>query len=110
LVLISTVITEQELVRMSVLWKDFLVQVVVTDTGAAQVAVVHHLQVLPQKQVERGEAGFFEWPRDSTSEDIAAALGISQPAFAQRLRAAESKLFDAYCRGVRRQSAGRLRS
>lgn len=47
------------------------------------------------------QAGFFEWPRDSTSEEVAAALGISQPSFAQRLRAAQKKVFDAYCRETR---------
>jgi PAS domain S-box-containing protein len=80
-------------------------------TASSAFLLTSELTAAQQEAVEAAyEAGFFEWPRDSTSEDIAAALGISQPAFAQRLRAAESKLFDAYCRGVRRQSAGRLRS
>jgi PAS domain S-box-containing protein len=52
------------------------------------------------------EAGFFAWPRDSTSEEIATALGISQPAFSQRLRAAQGKVFDAYCRGTRLRRPG----
>jgi len=52
------------------------------------------------------EAGFFAWPRDSTSEEIATALGISQPAFSQRLRAAQGKVFDAYCRGARLRRPG----
>jgi PAS domain S-box-containing protein len=42
--------------------------------------------------------GFFEWPRDATGQDVASLLGISQPAFAQRLRSAERKLASAYCR------------
>jgi len=52
------------------------------------------------------EAGFFEWPRDSTSEEVATALGISQPAFSQRLRTAQGKVFDAYCRGARLRQPG----
>lgn len=43
-------------------------------------------------------AGFFEWPRDSTSKEVATALGISQPAFSQRMRAALNKLVGAYAR------------
>ncbi|QDX39520.1 PAS domain S-box protein [Salarchaeum sp. JOR-1] len=42
--------------------------------------------------------GFFEWPRDSTGEEIADVLGISQPAFSERLRAAQRKIIAAYCR------------
>ncbi|WP_254533224.1 bacterio-opsin activator domain-containing protein [Natrinema gelatinilyticum] len=42
-------------------------------------------------------SGFFEWPRNSTGEEIAASLGISQPAFLQHLRAAERKLVGGLC-------------
>ncbi len=38
-------------------------------------------------------AGFFEWPRDATGEDIADALDISPPTFHQHLRNAERKVF-----------------
>jgi predicted DNA binding protein len=34
-------------------------------------------------------SGYFEWPRESTAEECAEALGISQPTFSQHLRAAE---------------------
>jgi len=82
-----------------------------TATTSSAFLMTTELTAAQQEAVEAAyEAGFFQWPRDSTSEEIATVLGISQPAFAQRLRAAESKIFDAYCRGVRRQSAGRLRS
>nr|WP_303647623.1 bacterio-opsin activator domain-containing protein [Haloarchaeobius sp. HME9146] len=37
-------------------------------------------------------AGYFEWPRQSDAEDIAAALGISSPTFHEHLRTAEQKL------------------
>lgn len=44
-------------------------------------------------------AGFFNWPRDSTGEDLATALGVSAPTFHEHLRAAQRKLvatvFDA---------------
>lgn len=43
------------------------------------------------------ECGFFEWPRNSTGEEVADALGISQPAFLQHLRAAERKLVGGLC-------------
>ena len=37
-------------------------------------------------------SGFFEWPRESTGEEIAAALGVSPPTFHQHLRKAERKI------------------
>ena len=40
-------------------------------------------------------AGFFAWPRESTGEDVAATMGISQSTFTQHLRTAEKKLFGA---------------
>jgi len=38
-------------------------------------------------------AGFFEWPRDSSGQDLAEAMGVSPATFHQHLRAAERKLF-----------------
>jgi PAS domain S-box-containing protein len=38
-------------------------------------------------------AGFFEWPRATSGEEVAEKLGISGPTFSQHLRAAENKLF-----------------
>jgi hypothetical protein len=40
-------------------------------------------------------AGYFEWPRTSTGEEIADRLGITQATFSQHLRAAERAFFDA---------------
>ena len=40
-------------------------------------------------------AGFFEWPRESAGEEVAADMGVSQPTFVEHLRRAESKLLDA---------------
>ena len=40
-------------------------------------------------------AGFFDWPRTSTGEEVADRLGISPSTFTQHLRAAEQKFFTA---------------
>ena len=39
-------------------------------------------------------AGYFEWPREASGEEIASTLGISPPTFHQHLRLAEGKLMD----------------
>ncbi|MFB6150299.1 MAG: bacterio-opsin activator domain-containing protein [Haloarculaceae archaeon] len=39
-------------------------------------------------------AGYFEWPRESTGEEVAGLLGITQPTFNRHLRTAERKLFE----------------
>lgn len=38
-------------------------------------------------------SGYFNWPRESTAEECASALGIAQPTFTQHIRAAQLKLF-----------------
>jgi len=38
-------------------------------------------------------AGFFEWPRASSGEELADTLGISAPTLSEHLRAAERKVF-----------------
>jgi PAS domain S-box-containing protein len=40
-------------------------------------------------------AGYFEWPRETSGEEVASAMNIAQSTFMQHLRAAERKLFDA---------------
>ncbi len=40
-------------------------------------------------------AGFFEWPRNSSGEDVADSLDITSATFHQHVRAAERKLLDA---------------
>ena len=40
-------------------------------------------------------SGYFEWPRESSGETVAATMDISQTTFSQHLRAAEKKLFGA---------------
>ncbi len=42
-------------------------------------------------------AGYFEWPRANTAEEVADALGISPATLHQHLRAAERKLLDLVC-------------
>ncbi|WP_135829064.1 bacterio-opsin activator domain-containing protein [Halorussus halobius] len=37
--------------------------------------------------------GFFEWPRESTAQEVADALGVSQPTVSRHVRAAERALF-----------------
>ena len=63
-----------------------------------------HLQrVLAEELTDRQRAaleaayhgGFFEWPRETTGEDVAGALGISAPTFHQHLRMAERKVVDS---------------
>jgi predicted DNA binding protein len=39
-------------------------------------------------------AGFFEWPRESTGEDIAAMLDVTQPTVNRHLRVAQQRLLD----------------
>jgi len=39
--------------------------------------------------------GYFDWPRASTGEEVAAAMDITQPTFNRHLRTAERKLFDS---------------
>lgn len=41
------------------------------------------------------ENGYFEWPRETSAEECAATLDISQPTFSQHIRAAERKVFGA---------------
>ena len=54
---------------------------------------------LTDRQLEAAEtayfAGFFEWPRESSGEEVAAMMDISQSTFTQHLRTAERKLFNA---------------
>ena len=40
-------------------------------------------------------AGFFDWPRESSGEDVAETLGVSPPTFHQHLRKAQKKVLDS---------------
>jgi len=41
-------------------------------------------------------AGYYEWPRDSTAEEVAEALGVSSPTFHQHIRKAQHELLGAF--------------
>ncbi|ELZ27438.1 PAS sensor protein [Halosimplex carlsbadense 2-9-1] len=45
------------------------------------------------------DAGFFEWPRRSSGEEVAADLSVAQPTFAEHLRRAQANLFDSLFEG-----------
>jgi len=40
-------------------------------------------------------SGYFDWPRDSTAEEVADAMDVSSPTFHSHLRKAERAIFDA---------------
>ncbi len=41
-------------------------------------------------------AGYYEWPRDSTAEEVADAMDIAAPTLHEHLRAAERKLLESF--------------
>ncbi|ELY50840.1 bacterio-opsin activator domain-containing protein [Natronococcus jeotgali] len=41
-------------------------------------------------------AGYFEWPRPTTGEELAQTMGVSRPTFHEHLRGAEAKLCGAF--------------
>ena len=47
-------------------------------------------------------AGFFEWPRDASGEDVAESIGVAPPTFHQHLRKAQLKVFDSVFSSDRR--------
>jgi PAS domain-containing protein len=57
-----------------------------------------HLEELTDRQQEALEAayraGYFNWPRDSTAEEVAESLDISSPTLHSHLRKAQASLFD----------------
>ncbi|ELZ06359.1 response regulator receiver modulated GAF sensor protein [Natrialba chahannaoensis JCM 10990] len=67
-----------------------------TSTRSARQLDTYLEEKLTNKQHEALQAafysGFFEWPRESTGEDLAAALDVSSPTYHYHLRAAERKL------------------
>ncbi|WP_435177039.1 bacterio-opsin activator domain-containing protein [Halorussus sp. AFM4] len=46
-------------------------------------------------------AGFFEWPRPTTGDDLAASMDVARPTFHQHLRAAQRKLLAELFEGRR---------
>ena len=41
-------------------------------------------------------AGYYDWPRESTAEEVAAAMDISSPTLHEHLRAGERKLLESF--------------
>jgi len=48
-------------------------------------------------------AGYFEWPRDSTAEELADSVGVSAPTLHNHLRKAEGKLLAAFFEDLARE-------
>ncbi|MFP8888216.1 bacterio-opsin activator domain-containing protein [Natrialbaceae archaeon A-CW2] len=67
-----------------------------TSTASARGIDAQLESTLTAKQLEALQAahysGFFDWPRESTGEDIAAALDVTPPTYHYHLRAAQRKL------------------
>jgi predicted DNA binding protein len=49
-------------------------------------------------------SGYFCWPRESSAEECADALGITQPTFSQHIRAAQARVMDGLFDGDRHAS------
>lgn len=64
--------------------------------GAFEAALRAHLTER-QREVVRAafEAGYYEWPREATGEEVAEQLGITSATFSEHVHAAERKLFAA---------------
>jgi predicted DNA binding protein len=69
------------------------------DQAAEHDIYAEFLSALTDRQLEVVQtayySGFFESPRESTGEDVAATLDISPPAFYQHVRTVQRKLFTA---------------
>ncbi|WP_306058538.1 PAS domain S-box protein [Natronococcus wangiae] len=67
----------------------------------ARNAMLERLTTRQQEVVRTAyHGGFFEWPRRTTGEEIAASLDISSPAFHKHVRGVEQKLFTALFEGM----------
>ncbi|WP_050032408.1 bacterio-opsin activator domain-containing protein [Halorubrum halophilum] len=50
-------------------------------------------------------AGYFDWPRQSTGEEVAELLGVTQATFSEHFRGAERTLFEAVFEGIESDDA-----
>ncbi|GGM74658.1 hypothetical protein GCM10009017_25760 [Halarchaeum rubridurum] len=67
------------------------------DTDAPRADVLGRLTERQRAAFEAAYyGGYFEWPRDSTAEELAGAMGVTAPTFHQHLREAERKLLGGY--------------
>jgi PAS domain-containing protein len=68
------------------------------DTGIDQNKMLELSETLTDRQLAvlraAYHAGFFEWPRDASGEEVAESLDVAAPTFHQHLRKAEQKVFD----------------
>jgi len=67
-----------------------------TEESAERTNILAPLTEKQQTALETAfRAGYFEWPRTSTGEEISERLGIAPATFGQHLRTAERKVFEA---------------
>lgn len=64
-----------------------------------------------QREVLRAafDAGYYEWPRECTGEEVAAELGITSATFSEHIHAAERKLLSVILDGSSREPSERKR-
>lgn len=77
-------------------------QVAETDTDAPPLGAVWHADLTErQRTVLRTAyfAGYFEWPREASGEEVADALDIAPATFSEHLRAAQNAIFDGLLEG-----------
>ncbi|WP_372480918.1 PAS domain S-box protein (plasmid) [Halomicrobium sp. HM KBTZ05] len=69
------------------------------DSGITKQAVLDLSEALTDRQLAAlraaYHAGFFEWPRDASGEEVAESLDVAAPTFHQHLRKAEQTVFDS---------------
>jgi len=69
------------------------------DSGITEGTILDLTEALTDRQLAAlraaYHAGFFEWPRDASGEDVAESLDVAAPTFHQHLRKAERKVFDS---------------
>jgi PAS domain S-box-containing protein len=66
-----------------------------TTPGVAQNRLEQRLTDRQYEAIETAHAmGYFDWPRESSGEDVAESLGITQPTVNKHIRLGERKVFD----------------
>lgn len=70
-------------------------------SGSEQELLHRHLTDRQREVLEAAlEAGYYEWPRECTGEDVASELGITSATFSEHVNAAERKLLAALFDGA----------
>ncbi|MFC7020554.1 MULTISPECIES: PAS domain S-box protein [Haloarcula] len=66
-----------------------------TADGAAETALIERLTDRQRAALEASYyAGYFDWPRENSGEDVAASLGIGSSTFHQHIRRAQKQVFE----------------